>query len=83
MIIYPDKNGSEDDYGNLYYRYMGKPESSPVKIGSGVSEYTVSSNGKIVTYFTSNGLYQYNIETENLLKSQAQIKRKVIGRKRV
>lgn len=65
LIIYPDKIGSKDDYGNLYYRYISKPEISPVKIGSGVSEYTVSSNGKIVTYFTLNGLYQYNIETES------------------
>ena len=73
LIIYPDKNGSEDDYGNLYYRYMGKPESSPVKIGSGVSEYTVSSNGKIVTYFTSNGLYQYNIETESKEKIKGNV----------
>lgn len=73
LIIYPDKCGSEEGSVNLYCRYMSKPKSSPVKIGSGVSEYTVSSNGKIVTYFTSNGLYQYNIETESKEKIKGNV----------
>ena len=73
LIIYPDKCGSEEGSVNLYCRYMSKPEISPVKIGSDVSDYAMSSDGKLVTYIARNGLYQYDTGTESKEKIKGNV----------
>ena len=53
----------QDGKGDLYYvKTPGKKEA--VKLDSGVSNYWVSENGKLVTYTKNGDLYQHNLKKE-------------------
>lgn len=52
----------EEESGNLYFRTIGSKKEG-AKIASDVSNYSVSENGKLVTYKATDGdLYQHNLK---------------------
>lgn len=50
--------------GTLYYRSLTNFKDEAVKIAAGVSQYTVSDDGKIVTYLKNETLYQFDMKEE-------------------
>ena len=64
-MFFLDKLGSST--GTLYYRSLTNFGKEAEKIASGVSRYTVSENGKLVTYLKNGTLYQYNMKDETKL----------------
>lgn len=64
---------SSDSTGTLYYRSLTNFKQEAEKIAAGVSRYTVSENGKLVTYLKNGTLYQYN------MKEETKIAKDVVG----
>lgn len=50
--------------GTLYYRSLTDFKQDAEKIASGVSRYTVSEDGKLVTYLKNGTLYQFDMKDE-------------------
>lgn len=65
-MFYMDKlNG--DDTGTLYWRSMTNFGKEAEKIAGGVSMYTVSDDGKVVTFLKNGTLYQYDMKDDTKL----------------
>lgn len=62
-MFYMDKL-DRDGTGTLYYRSLTNFGKDAVKISGGVSRYTVSENGKLVTYLKNGTLYQFDMKEE-------------------
>lgn len=62
-MFYMDKL-SDDGTGTLYYRSLTNFGREAEKISGGVSRYTVSENGKLVTYLKNGTLYQFDMKDE-------------------
>ncbi len=61
-LFYLDKlDGSS---GTLYYTNLTKPNQDPVKLDSKVTLYSVSKDGKTVTYLRDDTLYQHNLKED-------------------
>ena len=58
---------SSDGSGTLYYRSLTNFGQEAVKIAGSVSRYTVSENGKLVTFLKNGTLYQYDMKEETKL----------------
>lgn len=65
-MFYMDKL-SYDGTGTLYWRSLTNLKKEAEKIAAGVSKYSVSENGKLVTYLKSGTLYQYDMKEETKL----------------
>ena len=65
-MFYMDK--LSNDTGTLYYRSLTNMSKEPVKIAGGVERYTVSKDGKVVTFLKGGTLYQYNMKEETKLQ---------------
>ncbi len=63
-LFYLDKLDLDDETGTLYYRSTAKPGKDATKIDSGVTQYSVSKDGKTVTYLKDDTLYQSNLKDE-------------------
>lgn len=61
-LFYLDKLDANS--GTLYYRNTGKMSKDPVKLASGVSKYSVSADGKTVTFLKGTTLYQHNLKDD-------------------
>ena len=61
---------SYDGTGTLYYRSLTSFKKEAEKIAGGVSRYTVSENGKLVTYLKGDTLYQFDMKDENKLAKE-------------
>jgi hypothetical protein len=65
-MFYMDKLSSSE--GTLYWRSLTNFKEDAEKISSGVSRYTVSRDGKTVTYLKGETLCQYNMKDEEKLE---------------
>ena len=68
LVVYYDKFNEEDgDAGTLYYRYVGKTTTEPIKIDSAVESYSINPEETVITYLTSDtdSLYQYDLESNS------------------
>lgn len=72
ILFYVDKITEDSDGASLFYRYVNKPEQEPVKIDSDVASYSVSENGKLVTYLKGEEgiLYQHNLTDKEKIDSE-------------
>lgn len=66
MLFFVDKIVEESHGFSLFYRYVNKPEQEPTKIDSDVVSYTVSEDGKLVTYLKGEDgdLYQHDLTSK-------------------
>lgn len=68
-MFYMDKLAS-DGTGTLYYRSLTNFKKEAEKIAAGVYKYTVSSNGKLVTYLKGDTLYQFDMKEETKMAKE-------------
>lgn len=72
ILFYVDKITEDSAGASLFYRYVNKPKQEPVKIDSDVASYSVSENGKLVTYLKGEEgiLYQHNLTDKEKIDSE-------------
>lgn len=63
-MFYMDKTDSDDGTATLYYRSLTNLNKDPQKLSGGVSVYSVSDDGKTVTYLKGSTLYQHDLKDE-------------------
>lgn len=66
-IFYIDKMEKSSEGVNLYYREVENDKAEPVKIDSGVSNFSVNKDATLVTYTKGedNDLYQYTVKKDS------------------
>ena len=65
MIYYPERISDEDEAFSLYCRSLTDEETSPVKIDSNVTQYSITGDGQKVLYKKGDALYQYDLLTQD------------------
>ncbi len=73
ILFYVDKIDDEEGV-TLYFRYINKPDDEPTKIDAHISTYSISEDGKYVTYLKGyddeSDLYQYNLKEKDKIDSE-------------
>lgn len=73
-IFFVDKINEEDDGATIFYRPVGKDKKEPIKLDSDVYSYSLSENGKLMTYLKYDGdskiLYQHNLKDKEKIASE-------------
>ncbi len=71
-IFFVDKIDEDDEGMNIYYRSTKDENKEPEKVASKVTSFTISENGKIVTYKKNGNLYQSNLKDSEKIAKDVQ-----------